>query len=151
MGKASIEKQNRLLDQQRVELQRKCEKANLTLIDYDGAKKKTVVENAELLNSIEELENNNAVLSKVNQTLTCQLNEQTKIAEDESKERTFLLGKYKNLEHEVDLTKGQLDEETQSKADALRLLSNQLVMLKCGVRSMKKMGWLNVRTLSQLN
>merc|ERR1719187_665678 len=91
--KASIEKQNRLLDQQRLDLQRKCEKANLTLIDYDGAKKKTVVENAELLHSIEELDNNNAVLSKVNQTLTCQLNEQTKIAEDESKERTFLLGK----------------------------------------------------------
>jgi len=124
--KASIEKQNRLLEQQRLDLQRKCEKANLTLIDYDGAKKKTVVENAELLHSIEELDNNNAVLSKVNQTLTCQLNEQTKIAEDESKERTFLLGKYKNLEHEVDLTKGQLDEETQSKSDALRLLSKSV-------------------------
>jgi len=124
--KASIEKQNRLLEQQRIDLQRKCEKANLTLIDYDGAKKKTVVENAELLHSIEELENNNAVLSKVNQTLTCQLNEQNKIAEDESKERTFLLGKYRNQEHEADLTKGQLDEETQSKSDALRLLSKSV-------------------------
>merc|ERR1711970_448246 len=124
--KASIEKQNRLLEQQRLDLQRKCEKANLTLIDYDGAKKKTVVENAELLHSIEELGNNNADLSKVNQTLTCQLNEQNKIAEDESKERTFLLGKYKNQEHEADLTKGQLDEETQSKADALRLLSKSV-------------------------
>merc|ERR1719369_387861 len=55
--KASLEKQNRLLDHQRIDLQRKAEKANLTLIDYDTAKKKTVVENAELLNSIEELEN----------------------------------------------------------------------------------------------
>ena len=114
------------MDHQRLDLQRKCEKANLTLIDYDGAKKKTVVENAELLHGIEELDNNNAVLSKVNQTLTCQLNEQTKIADDESKDRAFLLGKYKNLEHEVDLTKGQLDEETQSKADALRLLSKSV-------------------------
>eukprot|EP00092_Neocalanus_flemingeri_P038409 GFUD01041816.1.p1 GENE.GFUD01041816.1~~GFUD01041816.1.p1 ORF type:complete len:1588 (+),score=475.81 GFUD01041816.1:64-4764(+) len=124
--KASLEKQNRLLDHQRIDLQRKGEKANLTLIDYDAAKKKTVVENAELLHSIEELDNNNAVLSKVNQTLSCQLNEQNKIADDESKERSFLLGKYKNLEHEVDLTKGQLDEETQSKADALRLLSKSV-------------------------
>ena len=121
--KASVEKQNQLLEHQRLDLQRKCEKANLTLIDYDGAKKKTVVENAELLHGIEELDNNNAVLSKVNQTLTCQLNEQTKVADDESKERTFLLGKYKILEHEADLTKGQLDEETQSKSDALLLLS----------------------------
>jgi hypothetical protein len=117
------------LDHQRLDLQRKCEKANLTLIDYDGARKKTVVENAELLHGIEELDNNNAVLS------TCQLNEQTKIADDESKDRAFLLGKYKNLEHEVDLTKGQLDEETQSKADALCLLSKSVSQVKGTIKA----------------
>merc|ERR1712072_1003277 len=35
-------------------------------------------------------------------------------------------GKFRNLEHEVDLTRGQLEEETQSKADALRLLSKSV-------------------------
>merc|ERR1712203_113873 len=45
---------------------------------------------------------------------------------DESKERTFLLGKYRNLEHEVDTTREQLEEETQSKADALRMLSKSV-------------------------
>merc|ERR1711878_225962 len=59
-------------------------------------------------------------------TLTSQLQEQKKIAEDESKERTFLLGKYRNLEHEVDTTREQLEEETQSKADALRMLSKSV-------------------------
>merc|ERR1711936_951072 len=113
--KATLEKQNRLLDQQRVELNRKCEQSNLMLADYDTARKKVVVENADLLHSIEELENNNAVLGKVNQTLTGQLNEQIKIADDESKERSFLLGKHTNLE-----------EESQSKADALRLLSKSV-------------------------
>merc|ERR1712173_322544 len=65
-------------------------------------------------------------LAKVKQNLTFQLAEQNKIAETEAKERTFLLGKYRNLEHEVDLTKGQLEEEGASKNDALRLLSKSV-------------------------
>ena len=124
--KATLEKQNRLLEQQRLDITRRGEEANLTLSDYDNSRKKVVIENAELLHSIEELENNNAVLGKLRQTLTQQLDEVNKIAETEAKERTFLLGKYRNLEHEVDLTKGQLEEEGASKNDALRLLSKSV-------------------------
>merc|ERR1712212_116274 len=124
--KATLEKQNRLLDQQRLDITRRGEEANLTLSDYDNSRKKVVVENAELLHSIEELENNNAVLGKLRQTLTQQLDEVNKVAETEAKERTFLLGRYRNLEHEVDLTKGQLEEEGASKNDALRLLSKSV-------------------------
>merc|ERR1712083_1101562 len=69
---------------------------------------------------------NNMVLGKVKTTLIAQLDETKKIADDESKERSFLLGKYRNLEHEVDLTKGQLEEEGASKSDALRLLSKSV-------------------------
>merc|ERR1712212_1403767 len=124
--KATLEKQNRLLEQQRLDITRRGEESNLTLSDYDNSRKKVVVENAELLHSIEELENNNAVLGKLRQTLTQQLDEVNKIAETEAKERTFLLGRYRNLEHEVDLTKGQLEEEGASKNDALRLLSKSV-------------------------
>merc|ERR1712064_145467 len=48
------------------------------------------------------------------------------IADDESKERGFILGKFRNLEHEVDLMREQLEEEGQSKADALRMLSKSV-------------------------
>ncbi len=34
-------------------------------------------------------------------TLQAQLDEQHRLADDEAKERSFLLGKYRNLEHEV--------------------------------------------------
>eukprot|EP00092_Neocalanus_flemingeri_P002100 GFUD01002240.1.p1 GENE.GFUD01002240.1~~GFUD01002240.1.p1 ORF type:complete len:1946 (-),score=533.02 GFUD01002240.1:249-6086(-) len=124
--KATLQKQNHLLDHQRIEANRKVEQANLLLIDFDTSRKKVVVENVELLHSIEELENNNAVLGKVKQTLIGQLDEQIKISDDESKERSYLLGKYVNLEHEVDLTKTNVEEETQSKSDALRLLSKSV-------------------------
>ena len=49
--KATLEKQNRLLDQQRLDITRQGEEANLTLSDYDNSRKKVVVENAELLHS----------------------------------------------------------------------------------------------------
>ena len=67
----------------------------MTLSDYDNSRKKVVVENAELLHSIEELENNNSVLAKLRQTLTAQLSEVNKVGESEAKERAFLLGKYR--------------------------------------------------------
>merc|ERR1712117_635725 len=108
--KASLEKQNSLLNHQLSETNRRCEEANLTLSDYDHARKKTVVENVELLRSVEELDNNNMVMSKIKATLTAQLEETKKIADDESKERGFILGKFRNLEHEVDLMREQLEE-----------------------------------------
>merc|ERR1719414_1897254 len=110
--KASCEKQNSLLAQQLSEVNRRCEEANLMLSDYDRARKKTVVENVELLRSVEELDNNNMVMTKIKATLTTQLGETKKVSDDECKERGFLLGKYRNQEHEVDLTREQLEEET---------------------------------------
>merc|ERR1719347_1953184 len=124
--KATLDKQNKLLEQQKFDVTRKAEEANLTLSDYDNSRKKVVVENADLLHSIEELDNNNAVLAKVKQTLTAQLDETVKISDSEAKERSFLMGKYRNLEHELDLIKGQLEEEGASKNDALRLLSKSV-------------------------
>merc|ERR1719391_1466426 len=67
--KANLEKQNKLLNQQRLDLQRKAEDMNMTLIDYDSGKKKIIVENSELMQHLEELENNNSVPAKVNSTL----------------------------------------------------------------------------------
>ena len=72
---------------------------------------------------IEELDNNNMTLQKIRANLAAQLDEQKRIADDESKERGFLLGKYRNLEHEVDLAREQLEEEHQAKADSQRQLN----------------------------
>ena len=69
---------------------------------------------------------NNMVMQKIKSTLQAQLGETKKVSDDECKERGFLLGKYRNQEHEVDLTREQLEEEAQSKADALRLLSKSV-------------------------
>ena len=124
--KAALEKQNKLLEQQKMDITKKVEEASLTLSDYDNAKKRVVVENANLLHSLEELENNNSLLSKIKATLTANLAETIKISDTEAKEREFLYNKYKTLEHEVDLVRSQIDEEGAGKANCLRLLSKSI-------------------------
>merc|ERR1712038_124322 len=117
--KASVEKQNKLLQNQLNDINRKCEEHHLTLADFENAKKKIILENADSLRQIEELDNSNNTLQKLRANLQAQLDEQRRIADDESKERTYLLGKYRNLEHEVDTVREQLEEESQAKSDSL--------------------------------
>merc|ERR1711983_491911 len=46
--------------------------------------------------------------------------EAKKVADSEAKERQILLGRFKNLEHELDGSKSMMDEESGAKDDVLR-------------------------------
>merc|ERR1711997_865509 len=98
-AKASAEKSNRTLAGQLNEQNKKVEEANLTLGDFENAKRKMAVENADLLRSVQELENNANMVSKYKIQLVSALDEAKKLADEEAKERQALLGKFKNLEH----------------------------------------------------
>ena len=54
--KASVEKQNRLLTLTLSDLSRKCEEANLTLQDFDNAKKKIIIEVRDIIEYVEKVE-----------------------------------------------------------------------------------------------
>merc|ERR1712045_22872 len=99
------------------------EEANLTLGDFENNKRKIAAENADLLKHVQELENSANMLNKVKIQLVSQLDEAKHVADEEAKERHSLLGKFKNLEHEVDGAKEQLDEEVGLKEDCLRQLN----------------------------
>merc|ERR1711981_749379 len=90
----SAEKANKTLVGQLNDVNKKVEEANLTLGDFENAKRKLAAENADILRQLQELENSANTLSK-----------------------------YKNLEHEVDGAKEQLDEEVGLKEDCLRQLN----------------------------
>merc|ERR1712088_1014639 len=99
------------------------EEANLTLGDFENAKRKLAAENADVLRQLQELENTANMLGKYKVQLTSQLEETKKVADEEAKERHSLLGKFKNLEHEIDGAKEALDEEVGMKEDIARQLS----------------------------
>merc|ERR1712223_2126399 len=122
-SKASVEKSNKGLIATLNDLNKKVEKANMTINDYDAAKRKIVAENADLLRQVQELETSASMLYKVKIQLVSQLDEAKKCADDESRERIALLGKYKNLEHQIDGMKEQLDEESASRDDVTRMLN----------------------------
>merc|ERR1712025_1224263 len=86
-----------------------------------GSKRKMAAENSDLLRTVQELENNANMLMKYELQLVNQLDDAKKIADFEAKERLSLLGKYKNIEHELDGTKSQFDEECVEKDMKLKL------------------------------
>ena len=119
-SKASAEKSNKGLISQLNDFNKKVEEANLTLGDMENAKRKIAAENADLLRTLQELENSASMLGKFKVQLQSQLQECKRVADDEAKERHSLLGKFKNAEHEVDGLREQLDEELGAKDDILR-------------------------------
>merc|ERR1712218_750568 len=108
-SKASAEKSNKNLLASLNEVNKKVEEANLTLGDFENNKRKIAAENGDLLRQLQELENQANMLVKFKSQLVSQLDEARKVSDDEARERTTLLGKYKNLEHEIDGMKEQLN------------------------------------------
>ena len=125
-SKASAEKSNKNLIASLNEVNKKVEEANLTLGDFDNAKKKIAAENADLLRQLGELENQANLLSKFKTQLVSQLDEARKCSDDNARDRLALLGKFKNLEHELDGMREQLEEEAGLKEDILRQLSKAM-------------------------
>merc|ERR1711935_446379 len=121
-SKASAEKSNKNLIGSLNDVNKKVEEANLTLGDFENGKRKIASENADLLRQLQEIENNANMLSKTKVQLMSSLDETKRIADDEAKERLALLGKFKNLEHELDGMREQLEEEAGSKEDVCRQL-----------------------------
>lgn len=73
------------LQHQANEIQSKLDEANRTLNDFDAAKKKLAVENSDLLRQVEEAESQIGQLSKLKLSLTNQLEDTRKLADDESR------------------------------------------------------------------
>merc|ERR1711953_199042 len=104
------------------DVNKKVEEANLTLGDFENGKRKIAAENADLLRQLQEIENNANLLGKTKVQLMAQLDETKRMADDEAKERLALLGKFKNLEHEIDGMREHLEEQSGANDDVLRQL-----------------------------
>merc|ERR1712168_1396419 len=122
-AKASAEKSNKVLAAQLNDMNKKVEEANMTLGDYEAVKRKTAAENGDLLRVAGDIGNNIMMIQKIKSSLQTNLEEAKTVADNEARERALLLGKYKNLEHELDGIKENLDEETASREEVARQIS----------------------------
>merc|ERR1712106_1265427 len=120
--KAAAEKVTKTIQVQMKEIQNKMDEANRNLTDFGVAKQKLTMESSEIVRQLEEVDAQDSQLSKLTVTLGAQLDDVTKLAGDENRERTTLLGKYRNLEHDLDNIKRQYQEEAETKDDLYRNL-----------------------------
>ncbi|XP_076337304.1 myosin heavy chain, muscle-like isoform X5 [Tachypleus tridentatus] len=121
--KANAEKNSKQMEIQLQDLQHKLDESVRSLGDFDASKKKLTAENAEMQRQLEDAESQVAQLSKMKMSYLTQLEEARRVADEESRERAAVTGKYRNLEHDLDGMKEQLEEEQEAKADLQRQLS----------------------------
>ena len=122
-ARASSEKSCKALVATMTELSKKIEAANMSLGDFENSKRRMASENADLLKHAGELSNNLNMILNAKTALAAQLAEVRGYADMEAKERSLLLGKYKNLEHETDGAGQQLDEISNERSNILRQVS----------------------------
>merc|ERR1719431_2475240 len=122
-AQASQDKSNKALLDQLNATNKKVDAANLTLGDFAMSKNKIANENAELFRIVGDLENNLNIIAKQKSALGAQLNDVKALYDNEARERQLLLGKFRNLEHELDGAKEALDEEAAGRDNILRLVA----------------------------
>merc|ERR1711913_224904 len=122
-AQASQDKSNKSLLDTLNATNKKVDAANLTLGDFAMSKNKIANENAELFRIVGDLENNLNIIAKQKSALGAQLNDIKALCDNEARERQLLLGKYRNLEHELDGAKETLDEEAAGRDNILRLVA----------------------------
>jgi len=121
--KMALEKHGKLIQQQMYDAQGRLEELQRALHEADGSKRKITVENCDLVHQFEEAERNAATLSKDRSSLTTQLEDAKRLADAETRERINLLGKMRNLQHEMEVMKEHLEEEADAKIEVERQLS----------------------------
>merc|ERR1719489_302681 len=104
-------------------INKKVDNANLTLGDFASLKNKISCENSDLLRIVGDLDNNLNILAKQKAALAAQLNDVKALCDNEARERGLLLGKYRNLEHELDGARCALEEEAAGRENCLRLVA----------------------------
>merc|ERR1712121_339618 len=105
------------------ELYTKYEENYRVLQDFEGMKKKLYVENQDLVHQLEESESQYATLHKLKLSLTNQYDDARKMADEENRDRAQLLGKFRNLEHDISTMRAKIEEQADMKADVQRQYS----------------------------
>merc|ERR1719340_317307 len=120
-SQASADKSNKALVETLNAINKKLDAAQLTIGDFAMMKNKIANENGELLRIVGDLENNLNMLAKAKSALGAQPNDVKALCDNEARDRQLLLGKYRNLEHEVDVAREALEEEASGRENVLRL------------------------------
>merc|ERR1712117_186835 len=130
-SQASADMSNKKMLETLNAINKKVDDANLTLGDFASSKNKIACENSDLLRIVGDLDNNLNICAKQKSALAAQLNDVKALCDNEARERALLLGKYRNLEHELDGARCALEEESAGRENTLRLVAKAEAESQC--------------------
>merc|ERR550534_661741 len=130
-AQASADMSNKKMLETLNAINKQVDDANLTLGNFASNKNKIACENSDLLRIVGDLDNNLNILAKQKAALAAQLNDVKALCDNEARERGLLLGKYRNLEHELDGARGALEEESAGRENTLRLVAKAEAESQC--------------------
>merc|ERR1719351_301084 len=130
-AQASADMSNKKMLEALNAINKKVDDANLTLGDFAASKNKIACENSDLLRIVGDLDNNLNILAKQKAALAAQLNDVKALCDNEARERGLLLGKYRNLEHELDGARCALEEGSAGRENTLRLVAKAEAEAQC--------------------
>ena len=110
-SKASAEKNQKNLMTSLNDLNKRMEEHKCTMVNMESVRRRMTTENADLLSQLQELQASANLLVQARSSLVTGLEEQKSIADMEARERTSILGKFRNMEHQCDGLKQQYEEE----------------------------------------
>merc|ERR1712106_1309110 len=130
-AQASADMSNKKMLETLNAINKKVDNANLTLGDFASTKNKIACENSDLLRIVGDLDNNLNILAKQKAAIAAQLNDVKALCDNEARERGLLLGKYRNLEHELDGARCALEEEAAGRENTMRLVAKAEAESQC--------------------
>ena len=130
-SQASADMSNKKMLETLNAINKQVDNANLTIGDFASNKNKISCENSDLLHIVGDFDNNLNILAKQKDVLAAQLNNVNALCDNEAREKGLLLGKYRNLEHELDGAREALDEEAAGRENTLRLCAKEEAESQC--------------------
>ena len=122
-SKATLEKNNKTLQGELTDSTQRYDDLQQALGDADMNKKKLSIEKADLEKQIEEAENTFRSLGKLKSSLTTQLDDTRRMADSEARDRATLMGKFRNLEADLERLREKIEVENEAKADIQKAMS----------------------------
>ena len=105
------------------DMQVRLDEAARNLSNLEASRNKLSGENSDFERKLNEAECQVSQLQKLKVSLEAQLDNATKLAEDEAKERLQLTSRYRNIEGEQEMMRHHLEETLEEKEDLKRQLS----------------------------
>jgi len=124
--KSAMEKNNKVMQNELTEAANRMDDQQQALNDADIQKKKLATENTDFEKQIVDGEAQMRNLGKMKTSLTTQIDDMKRLADAESRDKAMLIGKFRNLESDLETIREKIEEENIAKGEIQKTFSKAI-------------------------